>query len=393
MAAPRGDQIVDGYLARVESVLSDLPGAQRARIVGEVRDRIARARASTVDETDADVLRLLDEIGEPGAIAAQARAGLPAAPRTGWLEVLAITGLSLVWPLGVVLLWRSRVWSTRQKLIGALVPPGGYAVPLLGALLIHPVIVNCTSTYDENGKLVSSSCPQPDTAVAVADVALTIVLYSAIVLWLVLPIVSAVFLTRRAWRSGGRPRLALVPAVAVGPVVALTLLSVVLVAEFAGPVSRAVAQGPPPLPSPPPPSQSVTGDMLAFPNLTPAQLESAFGALGFSCDGPRQLGGQWVTTCRQRTGAVAGFGSSDHTIVVVSATLTDPTAAPEFFDSVVQSVCSPADVGEIDAWTHAHLQGDSQTDIDGYNVNVIRFGDTVTLTIVRSRSLRSSAAP
>lgn len=387
MAAARGDQIVDGYLARVESALSDLPTPQRARIVGEVRDRIARARASIADESEADVFRLLGEIGEPAATAAQARARLPAPPRTGWLEVLAIAGLSLVWPLGIVLLWRSRVWSTREKLIGTLVPPGGYAVPLLAAVLIHPVVVTCTSTYDESGKLVSSNCPAPDTFVALADVALTVILYSAIVLWLVLPIVSAVFLARRAWRSAGRPRLALVPAVGVGPVVGLTLVSVVLVAEFAGQVSRAVAQGPPPIPSTAAtPTQGITTDLRAFPNLTPAQFRSALGARGFSCSQPTQLGGQWATTCRQPTEFVVAFGSNDHTIGVISATVTEPAAAPEFFDAVVQSTCSPADVGQIDAWTRAHASGDGQTDVDGYTVSILHFAGNVSLSIVRSRS-------
>ena len=97
MTAPRGDQIVDGYLAQVDVALGDLPPAQRAPIVEEVRTRIARARASLADESDADVFRMLDQIGDPAAAAAQGRAGLPAVPRTGWREVLAIAGLILVW--------------------------------------------------------------------------------------------------------------------------------------------------------------------------------------------------------------------------------------------------------------------------------------------------------
>jgi hypothetical protein len=123
MPAQRGDQIVAGYLAQLAIVLSDLPPAQRAQVVGEIRDRITDARASMMDESDADVFRLLEQVGQPGAVAAQVRASLPASLRTGWREVLAIAGLILVWPVGIVLLWSSRLWSTGQKLIGSLVPP------------------------------------------------------------------------------------------------------------------------------------------------------------------------------------------------------------------------------------------------------------------------------
>lgn len=37
--------------------------------------------------------------------------------------------LPLVWVVGIALLWRSRAWTTRDKLVGTLLVPGGLAYP------------------------------------------------------------------------------------------------------------------------------------------------------------------------------------------------------------------------------------------------------------------------
>ncbi len=70
MPAEHGDQIVEGYLARLEAALGDVPSAQRADIVAETRRRID---GSLARETDAELLRLLDDIGQPAVLAAEAR--------------------------------------------------------------------------------------------------------------------------------------------------------------------------------------------------------------------------------------------------------------------------------------------------------------------------------
>jgi formate hydrogenlyase subunit 3/multisubunit Na+/H+ antiporter MnhD subunit len=48
--------------------------------------------------------------------------------RRGTHEWVTVVLLPLVWVVGVVLLWRSRAWSRRDKLLGTLVIPGGLAV-------------------------------------------------------------------------------------------------------------------------------------------------------------------------------------------------------------------------------------------------------------------------
>lgn len=47
--------------------------------------------------------------------------------RRGKNEWAAVVLLPLIWVAGVVLLWRSRAWSTRDKLVGTLLVPGGVA--------------------------------------------------------------------------------------------------------------------------------------------------------------------------------------------------------------------------------------------------------------------------
>lgn len=131
MTAVHEKQLVDGYLGRLEIELKDLPEARRREIVDEIRNHIAEERRNDVEETDADLLNLLDRLGEPAEIAAEARGADAGARRAilsrfGTTEVLALALLILAWPLGVVVLWASRAWTTPQKLLGTLLPPGGY---------------------------------------------------------------------------------------------------------------------------------------------------------------------------------------------------------------------------------------------------------------------------
>ncbi len=141
MTAPHADQLIDGYLARLSTAAADLPKGPRTELIDDMRAHIAEARArETEPETDATILNILDRLGEPSIVVADARErlglheSLPASPiRPGILEIAALVLLLVFWPAGVVLLWISPLWKTGDKLIGTLVPPGGYfALPMLG---------------------------------------------------------------------------------------------------------------------------------------------------------------------------------------------------------------------------------------------------------------------
>src|SRR5215216_378845 len=76
--------------------------------------------------------------GDPEDIAAEARERLGIRPKgSGWdvvaLIMLLVGGVILPvigWIIGVVLLWVSETWTTREKLVGTLVVPGGLALPI-----------------------------------------------------------------------------------------------------------------------------------------------------------------------------------------------------------------------------------------------------------------------
>jgi hypothetical protein len=133
VSAPHADQIVSDYLARLEQALAGLPPARRAELVDDVRSHIAEARRGLAEETDADLLNILDKLGDPADIAADARDRLGAQPAPpamplGILEIAAIVALVLVWPAGIALVWLSSAWSRRDKLIATGVVPGGVLV-------------------------------------------------------------------------------------------------------------------------------------------------------------------------------------------------------------------------------------------------------------------------
>ncbi|HEV8154328.1 MAG TPA: hypothetical protein VGP67_02265 [Gaiellales bacterium] len=131
MTATR-NQLVDRYLADLHDALRDLPRRQRDELVGEIEAHIDEALPSGA--SDAEVRTLLDRLGEPEQIADAERERLGIdAPSVGWLERLTIPLLLIGgvvipvvgWIVGLVFLWLSRCWSTRDKLIGTLVVPGG----------------------------------------------------------------------------------------------------------------------------------------------------------------------------------------------------------------------------------------------------------------------------
>lgn len=189
------------YLQRLDRCLRDLPRAQREEIMEEVRTHIEEELA--VASSDAHVRNILDDLGDPEMIAADARTRFDVAPRkAGTLEGFAIAGLlvgGLIlpfvgWFVGVVLLWISRVWTTRDKLIGTFVLPGGLAFAFFVFFMMPVGISDCqTSPGRGNGSLetVTMCSKQPLTSeVWGALVVIGIVL---------LPIATAIYLGRRAW--------------------------------------------------------------------------------------------------------------------------------------------------------------------------------------------------
>ncbi len=199
-----GERAVDEYLTRLERSLGDLPASRRRELVDEIEEHIADTVAELEpDATEADVRNALDRLGEPDDIASEARERLGVRPpRASWTDPAAISLLlvggflwGIGWVVGVVFLWLSDVWSTRDKIIGTLVTPLGLAMPFLIAVFVVGSRVCGESGRTVNGvtTTTSSSCSGGWSS----DVLATVVW----ILLTVAPIVTAIYLGRKLRRA------------------------------------------------------------------------------------------------------------------------------------------------------------------------------------------------
>ncbi|MET1008871.1 MAG: hypothetical protein ABWY96_02295, partial [Gaiellaceae bacterium] len=194
------DRLVEDYLRSLDRELSGLPRARRRELTEQIASHIAEARAGLENEDEAEIRNLLDRLGEPAEIAEEARERAEPRPRrAGWMEILAlilllIGGIVLPvvgWFVGVVLLWVSDAWTTREKLVGTFVIPGGLATPLLlGGLAV--TAESCSTEFDPmTGAEISSSCTGGSFQAAdVLGPVLAVVLLLA-------PVFTTIFLARR----------------------------------------------------------------------------------------------------------------------------------------------------------------------------------------------------
>jgi uncharacterized membrane protein len=191
-----GEKLVERYLRELRRELRwGVPRARRHEILDDVTAHLEQARAEARDE--AELLTLIDRLGRPEEIAAEARD--PRAPRRSWVEILALVllpvgGIVLPvvgWFVGLALLWASTVWTLRDKLIGTLLVPGGL-LPIVVLLPSAATVCTGTRSFGPGGRVVETTdCgagPSPWL------IALAIVLVVA-------PIASTAYL---AWRTRSR---------------------------------------------------------------------------------------------------------------------------------------------------------------------------------------------
>lgn len=148
--------LVRDYLTRLEAAAVALPSGRRAELVGEVREHIEAAIAAEPTSDDVAVRSVLDRLGSPEEIveAETGESGRPigglalgadgtaSATRQsiGPLEILAILLVTLgaflvpiIGPMvGVALVWASRAWSTRLKILITAIVLVVIFVPILG---------------------------------------------------------------------------------------------------------------------------------------------------------------------------------------------------------------------------------------------------------------------
>ena len=206
------DKLVERYLKHLDVELDDLPRDRRREIVDEISGHIAEARAGLEAETEADVRNILEGLGDPAEIAADARERFEVSPQPkpgqsepGWVEIgalimLLVGGLVLPvigWVIGVVLLWTSSIWNTRDKVIGTIFVPGGLGLPvLLAALAVSSGGGSCVQFGQ-----VGSSQPAMNTCTGQGTSVTDVLGIVGLIVLLVAPIVITAYLAMRMRRA------------------------------------------------------------------------------------------------------------------------------------------------------------------------------------------------
>lgn len=135
-SADEADKLVRRYLAQLDAALRDVDASRREAILAEVHGHIEEGRARLDPGDAASVRTLLDKVGDPAAIAAEAGAPSPGSRRwdawAPWLIIFGPVAGGLGWIAGVLILWTSPTWRQRDQLIATFVPLAGLVALFFG---------------------------------------------------------------------------------------------------------------------------------------------------------------------------------------------------------------------------------------------------------------------
>ncbi len=200
---PTTERLVDDYLKQLDSELADLSRLRRQEIVEEISQHIAEALAASPSPDEVEVRTLLERLGDPAEIAGEARERFGVQPRKSRVLEIATLLLLLVggvvlpvigWLIGVVLLWVSDAWDSRDKLIGTLVVPGGLLLPLALLTIVTSAGGGCSTPVPTTGAPEAAACGSGSGGINVLGLI-------AMTLLLIVPLVTTAYLARRLRRS------------------------------------------------------------------------------------------------------------------------------------------------------------------------------------------------
>ncbi len=200
------------YLQRLRDAGRDLPADRRQDLMAEIEAYLCEALPP--GSSDQAALEVIERLGPPGEIAeAEQPAASARVERRSWHEWAAVILLPLGgfilgvgWLAGVALLWSSRLWTTRDKLIGTLIVPGGIAavVPVLVLAHVGSGTQICTrlspGANPATGTLITRGAVHCAGAAGPSGVATAWLIVLAVLLVLG-AMASAVYLARRAMRN------------------------------------------------------------------------------------------------------------------------------------------------------------------------------------------------
>jgi hypothetical protein len=182
------------YLDRLEHAARHLPRAERRDLVEEIGAHLSEA--TDPDMSDAEALTVLDRLGDPEDIVEAQRPDAPApADRRGiheWAAIFLVLfggfAFAFGWVIGLILLWSSRAWNTRDKLIGTFLVPGGLAGGVYALLFLFASAGQvCTGTRNGGEHCTGG----PSTLGLIATLA-------GLAFLLLAPIATSIYLARRA---------------------------------------------------------------------------------------------------------------------------------------------------------------------------------------------------
>ena len=182
------EQLVAQYLDRLRAAAADLPPDEREELVSSISEHISTSLADMDAPSEADIRNLLDRLGDPAAIAADARAqftssdtpatpelpapelptpGPPAPGPLEWGGVVMLGVGSCLLPVigtiaGLVMVALSRWWTTRQKVVAVALSLSGLVVlPLIAASILVVGRTDSGPRPVEEHLPVQTSAPQP----------------------------------------------------------------------------------------------------------------------------------------------------------------------------------------------------------------------------------------
>ena len=130
------DKLVQRYMAQLDAALQGVDASRRDEILAEVHEHIEQGRDRLDTDDAASVRTLLDKVGDPAAIAAEAGAPSPDSRRwdewAPWLIIFGPVASGLGWIAGILILWTSPTWSKRDKLVATFVSPAGLVALFIG---------------------------------------------------------------------------------------------------------------------------------------------------------------------------------------------------------------------------------------------------------------------
>jgi len=149
-SAGEADRLVRRYLAQLDAALRSVDASRREEILAEVNGHIAEGRTGLDPDDAASVRTLLDRVGDPAAIAAEAGASPPGSRRwdawAPWLIIFGPVASGLGWIAGMLILWTSPTWSRRDQLIATFVPLAGLVTLFFGLLTTLRAAAACSGS-------------------------------------------------------------------------------------------------------------------------------------------------------------------------------------------------------------------------------------------------------